>query len=277
MINYNLFYSLLQKKKKKGLIISGWFVIIMAFLLVIGIIVLFKLVDINVTSSVVGDHLNMQYSTDSGRELYSILASGCSDITEDAKYENKYKGYNVENLISVYVSGDLRVKQALDAELRACIDESLKMIADVNEGKDRVGLPIKHYMYFYVIYGGNKYLEGRQPDLFFDADVGMAYIPWNPEFVTISPPGKDTAMSYSPTYLLTHSTTLSANPIQFQFPVNPRYFSKTMNDMFSVQVPLADSGNMQFDSAKAVLEEWSDEPWTTLTQSQQEYSGDYEN
>ena len=223
--------------KRKGFV-QHWFVLIMSFLLVIAIILLVSIFNINVTSTVVTGNLNMQYSTDAGREIYALLSAGCPDVDEP------YDDYNVADLISVYVSGDLTVKESIDTDLRSCIKSSLATIAEVNEGKDKDGDTINHYMYFYVTYGGQKYLEDRRP----------TYVVYNTNIIT----------PYNILFVLTSDEDL--------YPKDPSYFSSTMNDRYSIQIPLADHGNMQYSSATAVLEEWSDESWTTLTQAQQEES-----
>ncbi|MBW6462408.1 MAG: hypothetical protein K0B07_05160 [DPANN group archaeon] len=233
--------------KRKGFV-QHWFVLIMSFMLVIAIILLVSIFNINITSSVVTGNLNMQYSTDSGREIYALLSAGCPAVNEP------YNDYNVADLISVYVSGDLTVKESIDTDLRSCIASSLTKIAEVNEGKDKTGI-IPHYMYFYVTYGGQNYLEERRPGITYDKKVNIL-IPFNVNFVLTT-----TGMDYKIDTLRTVPTSL---------PVNPSYFSSTMNDRYSIQIPLFDSGNMQYSSATAVLEEWSDESWTTLTQAQQE-------
>ncbi|NOQ55527.1 MAG: hypothetical protein GQ477_01835 [Nanohaloarchaea archaeon] len=227
----------------------------MSFLLTIAIILLVMIFNIDITSSVVTGNLNMQYSTDSGREIYALLSAGCPDVTVVP-----YNDYNVAELISVYVSGDLKIKESIDDDLRSCITSSLATIADVNEGKDDEGNPIDHYMYFYVNYGGQKHLEERRPGIIYDKHEHLL-IPFNADFISTTS-GLDSEQN-------------GMVPVAISLPVNPSYFSSTMNDRYSIQIPLADNGNMQYRSATAVLEEWSDEPWTTLTQAQQE-SYDYE-
>ncbi|MCK5593612.1 MAG: hypothetical protein KAI18_00045 [Candidatus Aenigmarchaeota archaeon] len=237
--------------KRKGFV-QHWFVLIMSFLLVIAIIILVTIFNINVTSTVVTGNLNMQYSTDAGREIYALLSAGCPAVGDP------YTDYSVSELISVYVSGDLTVKESIDTDLRDCIASSLATIAEVNEGVDKTGDPIPHYMYFYVTYGNNKYIESRQPSMVYDPGL-HTLMPWNSEFI-------------STTTGLDFNTTILGGKTPASLPVDPRYFSSTMNDRYSIQIPLSDSGNMQHSSATAVLEEWSDESWTTLTQAQQEES-----
>lgn len=219
------------------------FVLIMSFVVVVLIILLVSLFELDITSSVITGHTNIQYSTDAGRELYTLLAAGCDTGIDE------YENYNVENLISVYVSSTLEVKEQLDTHLRGCITSTLEQIAEVNKGKDREGNDIDHYMYFYITYGGQKYLEERMPADFAPSSTS-AVVPWDSSIETAS--GDD-------------------------YPKDPGYFSPAMNDQAKVQVPLADHGSAHFSSATAVLEEWSEEPWTTLTAEQQGWSDDYEN
>lgn len=224
------------KKTRSGVVLSSSFIIIMSFLLVIMIIALSFIFEFNIFTNVATGHLNMQYSTDAGRELILLMSSDC----EIAGYEN----YNIEDLIGVYVSGSLSVKESIHDDLTDCIVLPLVTIADVNKGDEDI-----HYMYFYVLHGGQKYLEIRRPNLD-EVNMPVVILPW-----VVSIPVT----------------------VEDGFPKDPRYYSETMNDMFRVQIPLADTGNMQFGSATAVLEEWSDEPWTTLTTEQQRWSDDYEN
>ena len=242
--------------KRKGFV-QHWFVLIMSFLLVIAIIILVTIFNINVTSTVVTGNLNMQYSTDAGREIYALLSAGCPAVGDP------YTDYSVSELISVYVSGDLTVKESIDTELRNCIRSSLSTIAEVNEGVNKTGDPIPHYMYFYVTYGNQKYLENRRPGIVYDKKVNTL-IPFNADFISTTT-GLDTGKYYNPIGIVLHIDPIS-------LPVDPRYFSSTMNDRYHIQIPLSDSGNMQYSSATAILEEWSDESWTTLTQAQQEES-----
>lgn len=246
-------YKFNKSFKRKGFV-QHWFVLIMSFLLVIAIIILVMIFNVNVTSTVVTGNLNMQYSTDSGREIYALLSAGCPTVGDP------YDDYSVSELISVYVSGDLTVKESIDTSLRNCIASSLSTISEVNEGVDKDSNPINHYMYFYVNYGDQKYLENRRPGIVYDKKVNTL-IPFNADFISTTT-GLDTGKYYTPAGIVLH-----VDPISL--PVNPRYFSSTMNDRYSIQIPLSDSGNMQHSSATAVLEEWSDESWTTLTQAQQ--------
>ncbi len=227
------------KKSRKGAVLPSSVILIMSFVLVLFIILLTFIFNINITSNVATGHMNMQYSTDAGRELILLLSSDC----EVPGYEN----YNVADLIGVYVSGTLDVKENIYSNMNNCIEPSLETISEVNQDENEV----IHYMYFYVLYGGQKYLEMRRPNIdAVNVPIPTIMIPWG-----VSIPVK----------------------IEDGYPTNPRYYSETMNDRFMVQIPLADTGNMQFSSATAVLEEWSDEPWTTLSPEQQEWSDDYEN
>lgn len=242
--------------QRKGFV-QHWFVLLMSSLLVIAIMLWVTIFNINVTSTVVTGNLNMQYSTDSGREIYALLSAGCPAVGDP------YDDYSVSELISVYVSGDLAVKESIDAPLRNCIVSSLSTIADVNEGIDKEGDPINHYMYFYILYGDNEYLENRRPAIVYDKKINTL-IPFNADFISVTT-DLDSGKYYSPAGIHTSTPSIS-------LPLDPSYFSSTMNDRYSIQIPLADSGNMQYSSATAVLEEWSDESWTTLTQAQQEES-----
>ena len=231
------------KKSRRGVVLSSSLIIILSVVLIIMIILMTSIFNLNNISNVATGHMNMQYSTDAGRELILLLSSDC----EVPGYEN----YNVADLIGVYVSGTLDVKENIYSDMNNCIEPSLETISEVNQGEDKDGNAVTHYMYFYVLYGGQKYLEMRRPNIdIVNIPIPTIMIPWG-----LSIPVK----------------------IEDGYTVNPRYYSETMNDRFRVQIPLADTGNMQFSSATAVLEEWSDEPWTTLTPEQQGWSDEYEN
>lgn len=248
-----------QPVLKKGVVISEPFILIMSTVIIILAIALVILFNIDVFTNVSEGQRNMQYSTDAGRELYAIMASDCD--TGIVNYEN----YNVEDLISVYVSGTQEVKEDIDASLRGCITAALVTIADVNKGKDKDGNNIDHCMYFYVTYNSQKYLELRRPGITYDKEKDTL-IPWVENVVTTT--GLDWAITHYPAGG-TSSSIVS-------LPVNPRYFKETINDISKIRVPLADDGNMQYSSATAVLEEWSNEPWSTLTPLQQQEEYDYD-
>ncbi|NOQ37319.1 hypothetical protein GQ472_00395 [archaeon] len=230
------------KKSRRGVVLSSSLIIILSVVLIIMIILMTSIFNLNTISNVATGHMNMQYSTDAGRELILILSSDC-DVTG-------YENYSVTDLIGVYVSGTLDIKENIYDDMNNCIEPALEIISDVNQGVDKDGNEVTHYMYFYILYGGQKYLEMRRPNIdIVNIPIPTIIIPWG-----LSIPVK----------------------LEDAYPVNPRYYSETMNDRFSVQIPLADPGNMQFGSVTVVLEEWSDDPWTTLTLEQQGLSDDYE-
>jgi len=230
------------KESRKGVVLSSTLIIVLSVVLIITIILMTSIFNLNAISNVATGHMNMQYSTDAGRELIMLISSDC-DVTG-------YENYNVADLIGVYVSGTLDIKENIYDDMNDCIKPSLEIISEVNQGEDKDGNEVTHYMYFYILYGEQKYLEMRKPNIDgVNIPIPTIIIPWG----------------------------VSTYVDDDGYSVNPRYYSETMNDRFSVQIPLADPGNMQFGSVTAVLEEWSDDPWTTLTPEQQGLSDDYEN
>ena len=231
------------RKSRRGVVLSSTLIIVLSAVLIIMIILMTSIFNLNTISNVATGHLNMQYSTDAGRELIMLISSDC-DVPG-------YENYNVADLIGVYVSGTLDIKEDIYDGMINCIEPSLEIISEVNQGEDKDGNAVTHYMYFYILYGGQKYLEMRRPNIDnVSVLIPNIILPWG-FFVPVK--------------------------VEDAYPVNPRYYSETMNDRFSVQIPLADPGNMQFGSVTAVLEEWSDDPWTTLTSEQQGLGDDYEN
>ncbi len=223
------------KTSRKGLVLSSFFILVMSFIVVILIIAIVYIFNINIFTGVLTGSMNMQYSTDANRELYTVLSSDCP--IEDSIY---YDGYSVGDLISLYVSGSERVKDEIGPSLKGCISSSLSKVADVNNnGIDDV--EDYHYMYLYVDYANMRYLETRRPKVTVSLEGDV--IPWNPEaFPTMS---------------------------SGQLPIDPYFFMPTMNDRAIIKLPLADAGTTDKGSVLVVLEEWSKDRWSTLSEEQQ--------